>query len=252
MEPEAATVPSPSPNGDGRDPILTVAGLRGGYGRKQVVFDVDLHVSPGEILGILGHNGSGKSTTIRTVLGINKPFAGRITFAGRDVTGHSSRQNVKAGMAMIPSEHFVFADMSVTDNLLLGGANDPDADRRAKRLELVHELFPILVDRAGQLAGTMSGGQQRMVSLGMALMASPKLLMLDEPSLGLAPAVVQQIFGTVRRLADSDGLAVLLLEQNVGQALKIVDRCAVMRSGRVILEESREQMLARDSYWELF
>jgi branched-chain amino acid transport system ATP-binding protein len=252
LEPEAAIVSTPSPNGDGRDPILTVAGLRGGYGRKQVVFDVDLHVSPGEILGILGHNGSGKSTTIRTVLGMNKPFGGRITFDGRDVTGHSSRQNVKAGMAMIPSERFVFADMSVTDNLLLGGANDPDADRRAKRLELVHALFPILVDRAGQQAGTMSGGQQRMVSLAMALMASPKLLMLDEPSLGLAPAIVQQIFGTVRQLADTEGLAVLLLEQNVGQALKIVDRCAVMRSGRVILEETREQMLARESYWELF
>ena len=254
MEPETATAPADptSVNGDGPSPILRIERLQAGYGRKQVVFDVDLHVGRGEILGILGHNGSGKSTTIRTVLGINKLFGGRITFDGQDVTGHGSRQNVKAGMAMIPSERFVFADMSVTDNLLLGGANDPDADRRAKRMELVLSLFPILRDRAAQPAGTMSGGQQRMVSLGMALMASPKLLMLDEPSLGLAPAVVQQIFATVRQLADTDGLAVLLLEQNVGQALKIVDRCAVMRSGRVILEETREQMLARDSYWELF
>jgi branched-chain amino acid transport system ATP-binding protein len=252
LEPEAATVPAASPNGDRGAPILIVEALQAGYGRKQVVYDVDLHVNAGEILGILGHNGSGKSTTIRTVLGINKPFGGRITFDGHDVTGHGSRQNVKAGMAMIPSERFVFADMSVTDNLRLGGANDPDADRRAKRMELVQQLFPILVDRADQLAGTMSGGQQRMVSLGMALMASPKLLMLDEPSLGLAPAVVQQIFGTVRQLADSEGLAVLLLEQNVGQALKIADRCAVMRSGRVILEETRAEMLARESYWELF
>jgi branched-chain amino acid transport system ATP-binding protein len=258
LEPDATTAhaatasATPSPNGDGSGPLLVVERLQAGYGRKQVVFDVDLHVHAGEILGVLGHNGSGKSTTIRTILGINRAFGGRVTFDGRDVTTAGSRHNVKAGMAMIPSERFVFADMSVTDNLLLGGANDPDGDRRARRLELVHELFPILVDRAAQLAGTMSGGQQRMVSLGMALMASPRLLMLDEPSLGLAPAVVQQIFATVRRLADTEGLAVLLLEQNVGQALRIVDRCAVMRSGRVILEETRDEMEARESYWDLF
>jgi branched-chain amino acid transport system ATP-binding protein len=179
-------------------------------------------------------------------------LGGTIRFNGKDVTKASSRANVKAGMAMIPSERFVFADLTVIDNLLLGAANDPDSDRRAKRLELVRQLFPILTERSGQLAGTMSGGQQRMVSLGMALMASPTLLMLDEPSLGLAPAVVQQIFSTVRRLADEEGLSVLLLEQNVGQALRIVDRVSVMRSGRVILEESAEQMRARDSYWELF
>jgi branched-chain amino acid transport system ATP-binding protein len=245
-------VAAPATNGDGAAPLLVVEQLQAGYGRKQVVFDVDLHVHAGEILGVLGHNGSGKSTTIRAILGINRPFGGRIVFDGRDVTNAGARQNVRAGMAMIPSERFVFADMTVTDNLLLGAANDPDGDRRARRLELVHELFPILRDRAGQLAGTMSGGQQRMVSLGMALMASPRLLMLDEPSLGLAPAVVQQIFAAVRELADREGLAVLLLEQNVGQALRIVDRCIVMRSGRVILEETRDQMAARESYWDLF
>ncbi|MBI5088461.1 MAG: ABC transporter ATP-binding protein [Actinobacteria bacterium] len=233
-------------------PVLRVSRLQAGYGRKQVVFDLDLEVAAGEVLGVFGHNGSGKSTTIRTILGIMAPLGGSIEFNGKDVTRTSSRANVKAGMAMIPSERFVFADLSVMDNLLLGGANDPDDDRRAKRLELVRELFPILADRAGQAAGTMSGGQQRMVSLGMALMASPSLLMLDEPSLGLAPAVVQQIFATVRRLADEEGLAVLLLEQNVGQALRIVDRVSVMRSGRVILEETADEMRSRDSYWELF
>jgi len=232
--------------------VLRVDNLQAGYGRKQVVFDVDLTVHAGEVVGVLGHNGSGKSTTIRTILGLNAPLGGRIEFRGRDSTRSSSRVNVKSGMAMIPSERFVFADLTVDDNLLLGAANDPDPDRRGRRLQLVRQLFPILVERSGQLAGTMSGGQQRMVSLGTALMASPTLLMLDEPSLGLAPAVVQQIFDTVRRLADEEGLSVLLLEQNVGQALRIVDRVYVMRSGRVILEESAEQMRSRDSYWELF
>jgi branched-chain amino acid transport system ATP-binding protein len=233
-------------------PMLSVHGLKCGYGRKQVVFDVDFHVQPGEIVGIFGHNGSGKSTTIRTILGINPTLGGKIMFDGRDTTKASSRSNVHAGMAMIPSERFVFADLTVQDNLLLGGANDPDPVRRAQRMKLVLELFPILAERAMQLAGTMSGGQQRMVSLGLALMASPRLLMLDEPSLGLAPAVVQQIFDTVRHLADTEGLSVLLLEQNVGQALRIVDRVYVMRSGRVILHETVEQMRARESFWDLF
>jgi branched-chain amino acid transport system ATP-binding protein len=232
--------------------LLSIEGLNGGYGRKQVVFDCTMHVNEGEIVGVLGHNGSGKSTTIKTVHGVIPPLGGRIVYQGQDTKGNGTRTNVRNGMALIPSERFVFQDLSVLDNLLLGGANEPDPDKRAKRMELVYELFPILKERSEQLAGTMSGGQQRMVSLGLALMSSPKLLMLDEPSLGLAPTVVQQIFAAVRRLADEEGLGVLLLEQNVGQALRIVDRVYVMRSGRVLLEETVEQMRARDSYWDLF
>lgn len=235
-----------------RETVLSIEGLNAGYGRKQVVFDVSMHVGLGEIVGVLGHNGSGKSTTIKTVHGVVPPLGGRITYQGADTKGNGTRTNVRNGMALIPSERFVFQDLTVLDNLLLGGANEPDADRRAKRTELVYDLFPILKERSTQLAGTMSGGQQRMVSLGLALMASPKLLMLDEPSLGLAPTVVQQIFAAVRHLADTEGLAVLLLEQNVGQALRIVDRVYVMRSGRVLLEETVEQMRARGSYWDLF
>jgi branched-chain amino acid transport system ATP-binding protein len=155
-------------------------------------------------------------------------------------------------MALIPSERFVFADLSVIDNLLLGGANTPDAAERASRQARVYELFPILKERSSQLAGTLSGGQQRMLSLGIALMGSPRLLMLDEPSLGLAPIVVENIFTAVRDLCASEGLSVLLLEQNVAQALRITDRVYVMRSGRVILEETADEMRARGSYWDLF
>jgi branched-chain amino acid transport system ATP-binding protein len=234
------------------DDVLSIEGLNAGYGRKQVVFDVSMRVGRGEIVGVLGHNGSGKSTTIKTVHGVTPALGGKIVYNGQDTTGNGTRTNVRNGMALIPSERFVFQDLSVLDNLLLGGANEPDTGRRDARMKLVYELFPILEERSSQLAGTMSGGQQRMVSLGLALMSSPKLLMLDEPSLGLAPTVVQHIFRAVRHLADTEGLSVLLLEQNVGQALKIVDRVYVMRSGRVLLEETVEQMRARGTYWDLF
>lgn len=232
--------------------VLDIEGYGTGYGRKQVVFDVSFHVGEGEIVGIFGHNGSGKSTTIRSILGLLPPFTGTVRYQGVECTGRSARRNVREGMALIPSERFVFQDLTVTDNLLLGAANDPEPERRGARMELVFDLFPILRDRAQQPAGTMSGGQQRMVSLGIALMASPKLLMLDEPSLGLAPVLVEQIFDVVRRLADTEGLSVVLLEQNVAQALRIVDRVYVMRSGRVLLEETVEEMRARGTYWDLF
>jgi len=230
---------------------LAVDHLNAGYGRKQVVFDVSFHVGEGEVVTLLGHNGSGKSTTIRTILGLLPALGGKITYHGQDVTKASSRHNVKAGMAMIPSERFVFQDLTVLDNLLLGAAN-ADSAVREQRFGQVYSLFPILKERGKQMAGTLSGGQQRMLSLGLLLMAGPKLLMLDEPSLGLAPSVVQQIFDSVKHLAATEGLSVLLLEQNVVQALRITDRAYVMRSGRVILEETVEQMKARDSYWDLF
>jgi branched-chain amino acid transport system ATP-binding protein len=254
LEPDVTTttgvVPGASTNGSS-PPMLVLEHVDAGYGRKQVVFDLNFHVDVGEVVTLLGHNGSGKSTTIRTVLGLIPALGGKITYQGRDVTRAGSRLNVKAGMAMIPSERFVFQDLSVLDNLLLGAANAP-SDVRDQRFELVHGLFPILKERRSQIAGTLSGGQQRMLSLGLLLMAGPKLLMLDEPSLGLAPSVVQQIFAAVKQLADSQGLSVLLLEQNVVQALRITDRAYVMRSGRIILEETVEQMRKRDSYWDLF
>ncbi len=243
-----STAPGPGPSSS----VLTVEGLQAGYGRKRVVFDVDFHVDEGEVVTLLGHNGSGKSTTIRTILGLLNAQGGRVTFRGEDVTHAGSRHNVRRGMALIPSERFVFADLTVLDNLLLGGANENDATVRRDRMAMVNELFPILKLRSTQFAGTLSGGEQRMLSLGLLLMARPKLLMLDEPSLGLAPMVVQHIFDAIKELTVSERLSLLLLEQNVGQALRITDRVYVMRSGRIILEETAEQMRTRDSYWDLF
>jgi branched-chain amino acid transport system ATP-binding protein len=233
-------------------PLVKVEKLRAGYGRKQVVFDVDLHVGKGEIVSIVGANGAGKTTTLRTIYGMLPALGGTITYRGENTTKAFATQNASRGMSLIPAERFVFGDLTVKDNLLLGALHEKSQAVKDKRWKRVHELFPILAERTAQKAGTMSGGQQRMVSLGLALMSGPKLLMLDEPSLGLAPAVVIEIFSAIRKLADSEGLSVLILEQNIGQALRIADRFYVMRSGRIILEETNAQMKARKEYWDLF
>lgn len=233
-------------------PLLQVSGLCAGYGPKQVVHGVDLTVRAGEIAALMGHNGAGKTTTIRAVLGSVAAREGTVSLDGDDVTGKPVRHLVRAGVGMIPSEGFVFADMTIHDNLMLGSANAPKGSSTSERLAMVHELFPLLADRSGEVAGTLSGGQQRMVSLGLALMARPRLLLLDEPSLGLAPAVVEMIFGRLRTLADEADLAIVLLEQNVRQALTIADTTYVMRTGRVIVNETAEQTRARDDLWELF
>jgi branched-chain amino acid transport system ATP-binding protein len=250
--PEQATARAHEHVGDAARPLLDVRGLQAGYGRKRVVFDVDLSLNRGEIVTVLGHNGAGKTTTLKTIFGMLPPFGGEIWYDGEDISRSSCRRNVKRGMSLIPSERIVFGDLSVIDNLRLGAMHERAGDERERRRERVHEIFPILQERTQQMARTMSGGQQRMLSLGLALMSSPRLLMLDEPSLGLAPALVIDIFDRIRKLADEEGLSVLLLEQNVGQALRIADRAYVMRSGRVILEESAAEMRTRENFWDLF
>ena len=249
---KASTAPAAAVAPTAKKPLVSASGLKAGYGRKQVVFDVDLHVGEGEIVSIVGHNGAGKTTTLRTIYGMLPALGGTITYRGENTTKTFATANAANGMALIPAERFVFGDLTVKDNLLLGALHEKSAEIREARWKRVHELFPILAERSAQKAGTMSGGQQRMVSLGLALMSGPKLLMLDEPSLGLAPAVVIEIFAAIRKLADEEGLSVLVLEQNIGQALRIADRFYVMRSGRFILEETNAQMRARKDYWELF
>jgi branched-chain amino acid transport system ATP-binding protein len=213
---------------------------------------VSLTLRPGEIVALLGHNGAGKSTTLKIVAGLLPASGGRIIYDGKDVTHSSCSENVKRGISLVPQDRAVFRELTVKDNILLGATTVGDGDLVQHRLDEVYTLFPILRERSSQIAGTMSGGQQRMLSVGMALMAGPRALLLDEPSLGLAPTVVESLMDSVRMLARGRGIAVLLVEQNIPVALKEAERVLVMRTGRVVLEESSEQMSQRENLWELW
>lgn len=233
-------------------PRLEISGLSAGYGSKQVVFDVDLAVRPGEITVLLGHNGAGKTTMISAAFGLIPTTTGTVNVDGRVVSKLSTAERVRAGMGFVPADRFVFPDLTVEENLTLGGFCERDSAARRQRRDWVLGRWPILAERRTQLAGTMSGGQRRMLSLGIALMASPSLLLLDEPSLGLAPNIVDQLFGDLRALARDDNLAVLLVEQSVAKALNAADDAYVMRSGRIIAHEPASELAARESLWELF
>jgi branched-chain amino acid transport system ATP-binding protein len=232
--------------------MLALEGLSAGYNRRPVVYDVSIHVAPGEIVAILGHNGAGKTTTLKAAFGLIRPLDGRVLYEGEDVSRVSCARHVRMGMSFTPAERFVFPDLTVAANLRLGSVMESSRAERDRRLDRVHALFPILKERESQLAGTFSGGQQRILSVGIALMSDPKLMFLDEPSLGVSPAITQQLLAKLREMADEDRRAVVLLEQNVGHALRQADRVYVMRSGRIILEESAEQMRQREHWWDLF
>jgi branched-chain amino acid transport system ATP-binding protein len=243
-----ATHRSVHPVGD----VLEASQLEAGYQGRQVLYGVSLSVGAGEIVAVLGHNGAGKTTLLKTIIGFVPLSGGRIWFGGKDRTTESYTRKVRAGMSYTSAEAPVFRDLTVHDNLELGGFTVADAQERARRMRQVFALFPILEERGGQLGGTLSGGQQRMLSLGMAIMAKPKLMLLDEPSLGLSPAIVQSIFEQIRQFAAEDGMSVLLIEQNVRAALRIADRAYFMRSGEIILEQDSATALARGSWWDLF
>jgi branched-chain amino acid transport system ATP-binding protein len=238
--------------GSNGSPLLSVDALRAGYRRRPVVFDVSLNVRKGEIVTLLGHNGAGKTTTAKAAFGLLRPLDGAVQFGGNDVTGASPARHVEAGMSFTPAERFVFPDLPVSVNLRLGARKEKSSEVRSQRLRRVHELFPILKERANQQAGTFSGGQQRILSIGMAMMSGASLMVFDEPSLGVSPAIVQEILKALRRMADEEELAILLLEQNVGHGVRESDRVYVMRGGRVILEETGEQMRRRQHWWDLF
>jgi branched-chain amino acid transport system ATP-binding protein len=232
-------------------PLLEIEGLQVAYGARDAVFDAGLHVGEGEIVALVGHNGAGKTTTMKAAFGLLPPKSGGVRFGGTDIVGSDTEANVRRGMRFVPEDDFVFRRLSVEENLVLGGfvmgrTLDDDA------IEGIYTQFPVLGNRRKQSAGTLSGGERRMLSLGMALISKPRLLMLDEPSLGLAPVLVRQVMDVIHGLAEEGGLSVLMVEQNIDQALRVADRVYVMRAGRIFLEETAAQMRARGEWWDLF
>lgn len=225
-------------------PLLDIRSLRGGYGQVEVLRGVDLTVQPGEMVALLGSNGAGKSTLNNVVSGIYPAWAGSVLFDGQDLSRAHYRDVVKAGLIQVPEGRKVFPNLSVLENLELGSFARA-RERRAVNLEKVFGIFPRLRERLQQLAGTMSGGEQQMLAIGRGLMAEPRLLILDEPSLGLSPLLVDEMFSLIRRLRD-DGLAVLLVEQNVGQSLEIADRAYVMENGSIRFSGKPADLLGSD------
>jgi branched-chain amino acid transport system ATP-binding protein len=225
--------------------VLEIRGLEAGYGAIQVLWGISLTVGEGEIVTLLGSNGAGKSTTIKAVSGALRGARGQVTFAGARIEAWPAHRVVEAGLIHIPEGRQVWGELSVRDNLELGAFSRRARGERARTLEWVHALFPILAERARMPARALSGGQQQMLAIARGLMSRPRLLMLDEPSLGLAPQIVEQVFEILLRVND-EGIAILLVEQNVEFALRIADRAYVIENGRIAREGTSEALRASD------
>jgi len=226
--------------------MLRIRNLEAGYGRLKVLRRISLHVSPGEIVAIIGANGAGKTTLLRTVSGLLTQCSGEILFVGKNILKMPAEGIVRLGCSLVPEGRQVFSTMSVRENLLLGAqvqTRHGGAKQVSEDMERIYAYFPVLRERESQLAGTLSGGEQQMLAIGRALMARPRLIMMDEPSMGLAPLIVKDILRIVSRLRE-EGNTVLLVEQNARSALAIADRGYVLETGRIILQESAEDLLA--------
>jgi branched-chain amino acid transport system ATP-binding protein len=210
--------------------MLELRSVRAGYGSFQALFDVSLEVRGGEAVGVIGPNGAGKTTLMRVISGLIRPTAGSVVLEGIDLVATPSHRIVEMGIAHVPESRRLFARMSVEDNLKMGGFTPAARPKFPQRLEFVYELFPRLRERRRQLAGSMSGGEQQMCAIGRALMSEPKLLLLDEPSAGLAPVMVDQVFDLMKRIRAA-GVTVLIVEQNVQQVLRVVERAYLLKAG---------------------
>lgn len=224
--------------------MLELNGLVVSYGEAAALRGVDLSVGRGTVVSLVGSNGAGKSTLVKALLGMQPSSGGTIVFNGEDITRRPATDRPALGITLVPEGRRLFKDMSVRDNLLLG-LHHSQARKRSTGLDHIYDLFPILGQRPKQLAGTMSGGEQQMVALGRALVSQPSLLVLDEPSLGLAPIVVQEVFQTIRRVT-AEGVTVLLAEQNMQKALELSDHGYVLADGRIVMSGTGEELLGSD------
>jgi len=231
--------------------MLQLRSVDAGYGAFQALFNIDLDVNAGEAVGVIGPNGAGKTTLMRVISGLIRPTRGAIAMEGTDVVATPAHRIIELGVAHVPENRRLFPRLSVEDNLKMGAFIPAARAKFAQRLEFVFDLFPRMKERRTQMAGTMSGGEQQMCAIGRALMSDPKLLLLDEPSAGLAPVVVQQVFELVRRIRAS-GLTVLIVEQNVQQVLKVVDRAYLLEAGTIRASGSAAEMLASDTIKEAY
>lgn len=226
--------------------MLEVKDIQVYYDVIQAIKGVSFEVNKGEVIALIGANGAGKTTTLQTITGILKPKAGSIFFEGKDITKVPAHKIVSMGMAHVPEGRRVFSQLSVYDNLMLGSYTIKNKDEISKSLEDVYKMFPRLEERKKQLAGTLSGGEQQMLAMGRALMAKPKIILMDEPSMGLSPLLVSQIFDIIKDISKA-GTTVLLVEQNAKKALSISDRAYVLETGKIVLEGKADELLNNES-----
>jgi branched-chain amino acid transport system ATP-binding protein len=231
--------------------MLTIKGLKTSYGQIEALHGVDIRINSGEIVSLVGANGAGKSTLLMTISGLQPTDAGSVIFEGKNLLKTTTDQRVASGIVQVPEGRQVFKDLSVEDNLLLGAYTRGRSPEVEDDIERMYEKFPILRQKRRNLAGELSGGQQQMLAMGRALMAKPRLLLLDEPSMGLAPLIVEEIFNIIKALKN-EGMTIFLVEQNASQALALADRGYVLETGRVVVEGSGRELLSNEKVREAY
>lgn len=232
--------------------MLEIKDLRVKYGGITALDGISMKVPDGKIITLVGANGAGKSTTLRSITKLVTPASGSVTYEGKELTHMNTQDIVKMGITLVPEGRHVFADMTVDENLMIGAYLRKDKEKFKDDIAFIHSMFPRLKERAKQLSGTLSGGEQQMLAVGRALMSNPKVMMMDEPSLGLAPLVVKDIFNIIKKVNKEKGVTILLIEQNANAALKIADYGYVMETGKIGLEGTGAELLANERVKELY